>query len=739
MAYQAFFPIKLLSKSIYIFAIFFTFHTVSPVRAEEIDHTNFNKFYTESSYQANTDSRTIQEHFEAFQRPHSNGNSSQRIYITNTNESNSVGNWVITENSDQSKRLAKSEKIVSQALTSHSILQGITFDNSYENLHRQHELSNLSESPYDSDNFPESSLEEEDADEDLDQGNRSQFSCDSENGEDENDFSSFLALSYKIRGVTGSETNFFKAAISEIVTPYLGKSIDCNDFSNIRDEITRFYIQEGYITSRADLPIGYGDGTLIIPILEGYISEVKVETIRGAETLEASRLLTQYVNTQISSAIPQPRNGPVDFTEVENQVRLLALDPLFVQDSVYSVLSNGESDQYSNLTIYLEEEERLNIGLSFNNYSPPSLGAEGFDWQVGFNGRIFSYGERIYAGGRYNPFVNRSSSRTITTTSGDDSSEFGGSDDSTAWVLGYSLPLGSSARGGLGTLELQVGRERKDVLQGLASEFDFRSEVERFSIDYRYPISRNLGEEWAVVGGFTFEEGQTFINKTFPFGIGFGPDDRGISRTSTFSLALEYLRRGSSNVLLSRGQINFGTGLFDATQNESPLPDGQFFSLFLQTQLSQKLAENHLLVIRGLAQLTPDSLLPVNQFVIGGSQSVRGYRENIRSGDNGFVFSVEDRIGLFPHYDGQPQLQVIPFFDLGAVWNNGSNPNIIPNDNFLASLGISLTYQPFRGRLFEPLAFRLDYGIPLIDVEGNGDNLQDNGIHFGINYSISFF
>ena len=204
-------------------------------------------------------------------------------------------------------------------------------------------------------------------------------------------------------------------------------------------------------------------------------------------------------------------------------------------------------------------------------------------------------------------------------------------------------------------------------------------------------------------------------------------------------MALEYFRRGNNNVFLSRGQVNFGTSLFDATRNPSPLPDGQFLSLFLQTQMTQKLSDNHTLLARGLTQLTPNNLLPINQFVIGGSQSVRGYRENVRSGDNGFVFSVEDRIGLLPHFDGEPQLQVIPFFDLGFVWNNASNPNITPDDNFLASLGVGLVYQPFRGKYFEPLTFRLDYGVPLVTIDGVGNNLQDSGVHFGISYAISFF
>ena len=560
--------------------------------------------------------------------------------------------------------------------------------------------------------------------------------CESLNNQ--NQFNSYLALTYSIEGVYGSESEAFEAAIAEIVTPYLGRSIDRNDLKSIQDEITRFYIQGGYITSKA-CPINIlDDGTLIVHIIEGRINNINVETIRGESSSPGSALLRNYVKIQLDSAIPGFQEGPVNFTDVENQVRLLALDPLFVSGSVYSVLSNEpEEEGASNLTIYLKEAERVKFNVSFNNYSPPSLGDEGFDWQVNFNSRFFGYGERFYAGGRYNPFIDRSSSTTITAIFEDEEIEVGGSDDSVSWVYGYSLPVGRSPRGGLGTLGVQAGQERKDVLQGLASEFDFRSEVERLSLDYQYPISRTLQEEWTLIGGFTFEEGQTFINKSFPFGIGFGPNNEGISRTSVFSLALEHLRRNSNNVLLSRGQLNIGTSFFGATKNSSSIPDGQFLSLFLQTQMSQKIADNHLLVVKGLAQLTPSNLLPINQFVIGGRQSVRGYRENIRSGDNGFVFSIEDRISLLTDDEGETQLEVSPFFDLGVVWNNSSNPNFLPDDNFLASVGVGLTYRPFSGEWFEPLTLRLDYGIPLVEVESSKGSLQDDGIHFSVGYDIS--
>jgi hemolysin activation/secretion protein len=60
----------------------------------------------------------------------------------------------------------------------------------------------------------------------------------------------------------------------------------------------------------------------------------------------------------------------------------------------------------------------------------------------------------------------------------------------------------------------------------------------------------------------------------------------------------------------------------------------------------QRLSDNNLLIAQLEAQLTPNGLLPSQQFVIGGGQSLRGYRQNARAGDNGVKFSLEDRIAL---------------------------------------------------------------------------------------------
>jgi hemolysin activation/secretion protein len=67
------------------------------------------------------------------------------------------------------------------------------------------------------------------------------------------------------------------------------------------------------------------------------------------------------------------------------------------------------------------------------------------------------------------------------------------------------------------------------------------------------------------------------------------------------------------------------------------------------------------LIARVGAQLTPDSLLPLEQFSIGGIDTVRGYRQNQRVGDNGLVGSLEVALPIVRDRKGIGVIQLAPF------------------------------------------------------------------------------
>ena len=127
-----------------------------------------------------------------------------------------------------------------------------------------------------------------------------------------------------------------------------------------------------------------------------------------------------------------------------------------------------------------------------------------------------------------------------------------------------------------------------------------------------------------------------------------------------------------------------------------------------------------LFITRLTTQLSPDSLLPLEQFTLGGVGTVRGYRQNQEVGDNAVVGTIEIYVPLAGDRLSENKLNLIPFFDGGTVWDNNSD-----EAEALASLGIGLDWQ-FK----ELLSLRVDWGLPLINTSNRGDSLQDNGLSF---------
>lgn len=462
------------------------------------------------------------------------------------------------------------------------------------------------------------------------------------------------------------------------------------DIICISDLITSLYLEEGYITSFATANRDPSDsGQFTINVTEG---SVTVEIIN-----ENGRLNDGYIRSRIERGVGTPLN----LIDLENHLRLLRTDPRI--EAVEPVLRDSGTPGKSILGVTILEAPNYGGQLFVDNNSPPSIGAERTGIQV-FHRNLSGIGDQL--------------------TAAYDRSIPGASENV---QVNYRVPL----NGRNGTLDFGALFHDDEIIAEPFDEFDFRGEFERYEISYRQPVIRTLQQEFALSAGFTFQDGQTF---TFagptPFSI--GPDSDGVSRTSVFKFGQDFIRRDRGGAWAVQSQFNFGTGLFDATVNSEPVPDSRFFSWLLQAQRLQVINDRNFIILQADFQITPDSLLPSEQFVIGGGQSVRGFRQNVRAGDNGFRFLAEDRLTLLESVKGEPVFQLAPFINMGAVSNSGDNPNPLLDQQFILGIGTGLIWQPIEG-----LRARIDYAFPVIDLEDRGDNVQDNGFNFSLSYSLN--
>ena len=459
---------------------------------------------------------------------------------------------------------------------------------------------------------------------------------------------------------------------------------------DIVDKITQLYLERGFLTSRASLvnTIDPRTGILQIRILEGSVEKIVVEGLR--------RLDENYVRSRVALAL----STPINTTRVENQLRLLRSDPLI--ENIEASLRSGSQPGRSELLIRVTEANSGYGGITLDNYSPPSVGSERATLTVG-NRNITGAGDD----------GSLTYSRTL----------IGGAD---SLDLNYRLPINPQN----GDLRVRASISRNVVLQPPFDTFNIRGESQLYDLTFRQPVIRTPQEELAFSVGLSYQSGQTF---TFagptPFGI--GPAADGTSRTTTLKLGQEYTARDPQGAWNFRSQFGLGLGIFNATINSHPIPDGRFLTWLGQIQRLQVLDTNNFLIIQADIQLSPNSLLPAQQFVIGGGQSVRGFRQNARAGDNGIRLSIEDRMTLETNESGSPTLVFAPFLEGGRVWNNPSNPNVLGTERFIAGVGAGLIWQPI-----PKFSARIDYGIPLVNLSDRGNNLQDSGFYFSLGYQF---
>ena len=465
---------------------------------------------------------------------------------------------------------------------------------------------------------------------------------------------------------------------------------------NLCADITTIFFEHKYLTTRA-IRGDVTDGILKIHIVEGKLSDIIIEN------KEELRLRDSYIKNRIR--LGAPKQEPLNFDKLEGQLRLLRMDPL-IDHIDASLKPTGERGK-SNLGVRVREAPRLYAKFSTDNYSPASIGSErfGVDLLVR-NGTRF--GDQL-AGSYYR-----------TTTGGGELID-----------VNYMLPINAMD----GTIMLGGARYWTKITESEFKDLNIEGDKVLYAVNYRQPLIRNYLNEFALSLGFTYKDGQTFIfeNIGTPFGI--GPDENGVSRTSVVKFSQEYIRRGPTRAWSILSQFNFGIDLFNATINPNPIPDGRFFSWIGQGYLGQRLSEKQVVTIQAALQLSTDGLLASEQFVIGGAQLVRGYRQNVRIGDNGFRFSIEDRITLLTDNAGRPIFDIRPFVDMGATWNVSDNPNVEADQRFLIGAGVGI-WASF-GHFWEPMRdfwIRLDYGYPFIDLDDKGNNCQDKGFYFSVNY-----
>ncbi len=485
---------------------------------------------------------------------------------------------------------------------------------------------------------------------------------------------SFFVKEIQVKGYS-----VLKDEIIKLKQGYENRNVTFEELLELRSQITKLYFDKGYINSGAFIPNNQNliSGVVQIQIVEGELEGI---TISGLK-----RLQTGYVRSRIERFAGKPLNQK----RLEEALQLLQSDPLIKQ--VNAELTAGSVPGNNILEVKITESPAFHAGVVFGNNQSPSVGSQQASVFVAHD-NLLGFGDKL-------------------------SAEYGVTEGLNLYDFNYSVPINALD----GTVNVRYTNNGSRIIESDFRELNIRSETETLSFSIRQPLVRKSNNEFALGLAFDLRRSQTFILNDIPYSFVEGPED-GESKLTVIRFSQDWLQRDATTVLAARSQFSLGIGAMDATVNDSGT-DGRFFTWLGQFQWVQRLSPRILMLAKVNTQLTGDSLLSPEKITIGGVDTVRGYRQNQLVGDNGVIGGVEVRIPLASNVEN---LQLVPFFDIGTVWNNrGSNPD----QQTLASLGLGLQWQPYRG-----FVLRADYGIPLIGTGDSGSSLQDNGFNFSVRY-----
>ncbi|MEH1827990.1 MAG: ShlB/FhaC/HecB family hemolysin secretion/activation protein [Nostoc sp.] len=488
-------------------------------------------------------------------------------------------------------------------------------------------------------------------------------------------------------------TAFSQGELNSAIANFTGQPITFAELLKAANQITELYVQKGYITSGAYIPSQeFRSGIIKIQVVEGSLEDIQVNVIKG-------RLNSDYVRSRIAIAT----NKPLNINRLKEALQLLQLNPLI--ESLDAELTAGTRPGVNSLAVTVKGAKTFNTQLSINNNRNPSVGT--FE-----RGITLSEASLLGIGDRLN----------FTYKNTDGSNSFEG---------GYTLPVNPRN----GTIGFNYRITDNKIIEPPFDDLDVGVKSREFELSFRQPILQRATPEVSQELTLSLTAARRVSNSSIQ-GVDFplfpGADDRGETRISELSFAQEWLQRSRQEVLAARSEFNLGIGAFNATVNNSE-PDsryflwrGQLIYLRLLGQAKGQPAIAPTLLLRSNVQLATSSLLSIEQFSVGGQGTVRGYRQDVLLSDNGIFASAELRLPVARFPELQGTLQVAPFIDFGTVWNTDREN---PNSNTLVGSGLGLLWQ-----MGDKFTARLDWGIPLINIDNSKRTWQENGLYFQMEY-----
>lgn len=390
------------------------------------------------------------------------------------------------------------------------------------------------------------------------------------------------------------------SAKNRLTAPWINQCLDMARLTRLTDAVSDWYISRGYITSRAFLTEqDLSGGVLHLAVLEGKLQHIRLEGVP---------------DRTLKMTFPGLEGKILNLRDIEQgmeQLNRVRQRPVEIE------ILPGDRQGYSVVNLTATPEFPLSGSVSFDNSGQKSTGTGQLNGALYGNNLLGLADKWFISGGR--------------------SSDFSNSKDAQNFAAGVSIPYGYGL--------LDYSYSWSNYLSTIDNNgYFWRStgDTETHRLTGSWVLFRNGDIETGVSAGITHR-----INRNYLDDVLLATSSR---KLSSLSLGINHTQKIASGVATLNPTFTQGVPWFgaeDDSDKQGDVPKAEFRKWSLNGSFQRPLADKLWWLTSVYFQWSPDRLYGSERLTLGGETSVRGFKEQYISGDNGGYWRNELNWSLF--------------------------------------------------------------------------------------------
>lgn len=390
------------------------------------------------------------------------------------------------------------------------------------------------------------------------------------------------------------------SAKNRLTAPWINQCLDMARLTRLTDAVSDWYISRGYITSRAFLTEqDLSGGILHLAVLEGKLQHIRLEGVP---------------DRTLKMTFPGLEGKILNLRDIEQgmeQLNRVRQRPVEIE------ILPGDRQGYSVVNLTATPEFPLSGSVSFDNSGQKSTGTGQLTGALYGNNLLGLADKWFISGGR--------------------SSDFSNSKDAQNFAAGVSIPYGYGL--------LDYSYSWSNYLSTIDNNgYLWRStgDTETHRLTGSWVLFRNGDIKTGLSAGITHR-----INRNYLDDVLLATSSR---KLSSVSLGINHTQKIASGVATLNPTFTQGVpwlGAEDDNDKQGDVPKAEFRKWSLNGSFQRPVADKLWWLTSVYFQWSPDRLYGSERLTLGGETSVRGFKEQYISGDNGGYWRNELNWSLF--------------------------------------------------------------------------------------------